>query len=193
MQLNFSIKKHSKCNTHIESTKQFTVLRIRKILSTTRRSQSIPTVSHQGKPLPSTFNWNYPFILFFYHCTASNSWDTAYFTRILLFLQIYHIHSICIGYHSSSENNNYVSEGNYSSYYFGEVILLVKAMKIAGLSLTGSPQAQQLNAINLPNATQKVSSNAGLGKSDSSPSSSVFSWSSRSLHLLISCCNYHVL
>lgn len=84
---------------------------------------------------------------------------------------MYHIHSICISYHSSSENTNYFSEGNYSSYYFSEVILLVKAEEIEGSSL----QPQQLNAINLPKATQKVSSNAGLGKSDSSPSSSVLS------------------
>lgn len=47
---------------------------------------------------------------------------------------MYHIHSICISYHSSSENTNYFSEGNYSSYYFSEVILLVKAEEIEGSS-----------------------------------------------------------
>lgn len=50
------------------------------------------------------------------------------------FLQIDHVHSICIGYHSSSENTNYFSEGNYSSYYFGEVILLVKTVETASFS-----------------------------------------------------------
>lgn len=158
MQLNFSVKTHSKFNMHSESIKQFTVLHICKILSVTWMPQFIPAAAHWGKTLPSTFNWNYVFISFFYHCAASNSCNTAYFTRILLFLQIYHMHSICIVSHNSSENTNYFSEGNYSSYYLGEVILLVKSVEIAGSSWTGSLQPQQLNAINLPKATQEVSS-----------------------------------
>lgn len=60
-----------------------------------------------------------------------------------------HAHSICTGYHSSSETiSNYFSEGRGSSRHLAN-------------EFTTAPD---LNAINLPKATQQESSNAGMQK-----------------------------